>query len=279
MPYAHLIDGSKKISLAEFDPEESGGLKREEGVAQAQALGAELAELTDLLYFSGQNGLLILLQGMDTSGKDGTIRELIAFMHVQSTRVESFKVPTELEADHDFLWRVHAKTPPRGGVVIFNRSHYEDVLAPRIHKLIPKEQWQPRYEHINRFEELLHDSGTMLLKFFLHISKKEQKERLLAREQETEKAWKLNVGDWKERELWGDYTAAYEELLNRCSARHAPWHLIPANHKWFRNVAVLEAVVKALRPRREAWLGSLKATGERAMAELKAYRAQHGEPP
>jgi PPK2 family polyphosphate:nucleotide phosphotransferase len=269
----HVVDGSKHVRLNEIDPDDTAGLSREKGEKRLAELGAELGELEDLLFYAGQHALLIVLQGRDTSGKDGAIREILSFSNAQSVRVEPFKVPDEDEAAHDFLWRVHARTPRRGSVTIFNRSHYEDVLVVRVHGLVPEEVWRRRYDHIRHFEDLLLDSSTILLKFCLHISKKEQERRLLDREKETEKAWKLSVGDWKERELWDDYTAAYEDALNRCGTERAPWYVVPADHKWFRNVAVLERIVTALRPYRDDWLDRLAKIGSQAEAELAVYRA------
>jgi PPK2 family polyphosphate:nucleotide phosphotransferase len=272
MAYARRVDGSKKVRLRDFDTDETGKLKKEDALGRCEALGAELAELEDLLFYAGQHSLLIILQGRDTSGKDGTIRCLLDHSNAQSCRVEPFKIPNEEDLAHDFLWRIHARAPARGSVTVFNRSHYEDVLVVRVHNLVPEKVWRGRYDHINRFEELLQDSSTLIVKFYLHISKKEQEERLLAREQETEKAWKLSVGDWKERELWDDYTAAYEDVLNRCSTPRAPWYVVPADHKWFRNLAVMERIVETLRPHREEWMEALRERGEVAKAEIRAFR-------
>ncbi len=272
MSYAHRIDGSKKLRLKDVDPGETGGLSKEEGRLRADALGAELAELEDLLFFAGTHSLLIVLQGRDTAGKDGCIRRILDYSDVQSIRVESFKVPTEEELAHDFLWRVHQRAPRRGSLALFNRSHYEDVLVARVHGLVPEAVWKKRYAHITAFEELLLDSGTLLLKFMLHISKEEQEKRLLDREKETEKAWKLSAGDWKEREYWDAYTEAYEDALNRCGSARAPWFVVPADHKWYRDLAVLEQLVAALKPHREEWLASLRDRGEEAMREIRAYR-------
>jgi len=274
MAYATQIKSPQKVSLKDYDPGDKGGMEKEDGEALAQKLGDELSELAELMYAAGQNSLLIVLQGMDTSGKDGTIRAFLDYLNGQSASIASFKVPTPEELGHDFLWRCHAKTPVRGSTVIFNRSHYEDVLVVRVHGFVPKEVWKDRYEHINHFEKLVTTANTIVLKFFLHISKDEQEQRLLEREQDAEKAWKLSVGDWKEREFWGDYMDAYEDALGQCSTEYAPWHIVPANHKWFRNVAVLEAVVKALRPYRDGWMEHLKEVGAKAKAELKTYREE-----
>ena len=272
MSGAYRVDGNKKIRLEEIDPSQKNGLDKESARRRTDELGVELAELADLLYYASDHSLLIILQGRDGGGKDGTIRRILTYCNVQSLRVEFFKVPSLEEYAHDFLWRVHSRTPGKGHVSIFNRSHYEDVLVPRVHNLMPESGWRKRYDHINHFEELLHDNDTILLKFFLHISKEEQEERLLAREQETEKAWKLAVADWKEREHWEAYTAANEDAINHCSKPHAPWHVVPADYKWYRDLVVIERIVEALRPFREDWMASLAETGKKARKELELYR-------
>lgn len=273
MSLVHTLDGSLGFRLADYDPNHPRAIDKKEALRRIEELGQELAELEDLLFYSGRHALLILLQGRDTSGKDGAIRRILDFSNAQSCRVEAFKAPTQEELAHDFLWRVHRKVPGRGEITLFNRSHYEDVLVVRVHNLVPEEVWRKRYEHIHHFERLLTDSGTILLKFFLHISKEEQEKRLLDREKETEKAWKLSVGDWKERELWDEYTPAYEEALYRCSSPEAPWHVVPADQKWFRDLAILDKIVETLRPYRHGWLKSLESIGAKAMDELAAYRA------
>jgi PPK2 family polyphosphate:nucleotide phosphotransferase len=192
--------------------------------------------------------------------------------------VASFKVPTPEELAHDFLWRVHKQTPERGQVVIFNRSHYEDVLAARVHDLAPKSVWSQRFDQINAFERLLTDNQTILVKCFLHISKDEQEERLLAREEETVKAWKLAVKDWQEREHWDKYRKAYEDALEKCSTDHAPWHVIPADQKWFRNLAVSEILVKTLNRYRTDWEAKLEDVSRTALASLREAR-ETGEIP
>ncbi len=219
--------------------------------------------------------VLIVLQGRDTSGKDGTIRHVTGPLNSQSCTVASFKVPTENELAHDFLWRVHVHTPPTGHIKIFNRSHYEDVLVARVHELAPREVWSARYEHINAFERLLADSSTIILKFYLHISKDEQEKRLLKRETDPVKAWKLSASDWKEREYWDDYTRAYEDALDRCATKHAPWFIVPADKKWFRNLAVAEILRDALMPYRESWLEKLQEVGRERKQEIEAYRRSH----
>lgn len=273
MDYAMRIQQGSDVDLSQIDPAFHAGLDKEEAKELTRKLGEEMAELQELLFAVGQNGLLIVFQGRDTAGKDGAINRILEFVNVQSTKVYPFKVPTSVELAHDFLWRVHQKAPAKGDIAIFNRSHYEDVLVVRVHELVPDAVWRSRYERINEFERLLADSGTIIVKFMLHISKEEQEERLLAREQDERKAWKLSVNDWKERELWDDYTKAYEEALSRCNADYAPWHIVPANKKWFRDLAVAQAIVEALRPYREPWMRRLAEIGEKAKAELAEYRS------
>jgi PPK2 family polyphosphate:nucleotide phosphotransferase len=269
------IDGRKKISLAEFDPDFDGGLDKKEAEDRAMELEKELSELQELVYAAQETPVLIVLQGLDTAGKDGTIIHAMGSMNPQGCRVASFKVPTPVELAHDFLWRVHSEVPGKGNIVIFNRSHYEDVLVVRVHKLITEDVCKARYEHINGFEQLLAESGTIILKFFLHISKDEQEKRLLAREKDPTKAWKLSPADWKERELWDSYQSAYEEAINCCSRPHAPWYIVPANHKWFRNLAIAEALVKSLRPHREKWMDRLRKIGAEELKQLRAMRQTH----
>jgi PPK2 family polyphosphate:nucleotide phosphotransferase len=271
------IKPGSKVDLSDFPTEAPNSLTKEKAAERLEKLSEELDELEELLYAAGQTGLLIVLQGRDTSGKDGLIRHLLSVMNVQSCRVQGFKVPTAEELSHDFLWRIHAAAPPLGGVTVFNRSHYEDVLVVRVHDLAPEKVWRSRYEHINAFEKLLADSGAVILKFYLHISKKEQEERLLEREQDPVKAWKLSVGDWKEREYWDDYTKAYEDALEKCSTEHAPWYVVPADNKWYRNLFVTERILEALRPCRKEWMKHLEEVGEKAKAEIEAYRASQAE--
>ncbi len=247
-------------------------MTKEEAVAKLAELGKKLRDLQELHFAAGENPLLLVLQGCDTSGKDGTIRNIMQFMNPQSTRVASFKVPTPIELAHDFLWRIHQQTPGKGETVIFNRSHYEDVLVVRVHEYVAKEVWKKRYETINEFEESLTESGTIVLKFFLYISKDEQEKRLLERQRDPRKAWKLSVGDWKERELWDSYIEAYDDALGKCSTEDAPWHIVPANEKWFRDLAVVETIYEALKPYEAAWQAKLDAIGVKAMAEIAEYK-------
>ena len=206
----------------------------------------KLRELQELFYAERQRSVLICLQAMDTGGKDGTINHVLGAMNPQGCRVAAFRQPSVEEAAHDFLWRVHRAVPASGEVVVFNRSHYEDVLIVRVHNLVPKHVWSRRYDQINDFEQVLTEQGTHILKFYLHISKEEQLARFKDRLDDPTKRWKISEADYKERDFWDDYMAAYEEALSRCSTKHAPWFVIPANHKWFRNLAVARIVVEHL---------------------------------
>ncbi len=260
------------VELKEFDATDHGKLSEEEVIAKLTKLTERVSELQELMFAAGQTSLLIVLQGRDTSGKDGTIRHLLKFMNAQATRIAPFKVPTPIEIGHDFLWRIHEQTPMKGETVIFNRSHYEDVLVVRVHDIAPKEVWSKRYEHINNFEQLLADSGTIVLKFFLHISKEEQEERLIERENDPIKAWKLSVGDWKEREFWDSYSEAYEDALAKCSTKNAPWTVVPANHKWYRNYVITKAICEALESFEPQWQAKLAKLSEQMKAEVAEYR-------
>jgi PPK2 family polyphosphate:nucleotide phosphotransferase len=274
MSYAYKIIGNHPVKLSEFDPDYDAGLDREDGEEKLVKLSNELTDLQESLYAASENSVLIVLQGRDTSGKDGTIKAVMGPLNSLGCNVVSFKVPTEKELAHDFLWRIHQNTPGKGEITIFNRSHYEDVLVVRVHKLVPDRVWRGYYDHINQLEKLLADSKTIILKFYLHISKKEQEERLLAREEDSEKYWKLSAGDWKERQHWNDYTRAYEDAINRCSTPHAPWFIVPADKKWFRNLAVADAIVNALRPYRREWMKKLEVIGREEKAKIDQYRRQ-----
>jgi PPK2 family polyphosphate:nucleotide phosphotransferase len=232
-------------------------------------------------YAAGHTGILIVLQALDTGGKDGTINHVMTYFNPAVCWVKSFGVPTEYGASHDFLWRCHRATPPRGMISVFNRSYYEDVLVVRVHGLVPRRVWQSRYEHINNFEALLADGGTTIIKFFLHISKREQRDRLLARERDREKQWKLSVSDWAEHELYDRYVEAYEDALSRCSTAYAPWYIVPADHKWYRNLAVAQTLVDLLEPCRAEWRRELERRGRRALAAIvdQPERQLQGAPP
>ena len=220
---------------------------RDQAEAEFKQYRRELIELQRRLYAEGKQKLLIVFQAMDAGGKDGTIRNVFRGVNPQGVRVTSFKVPSKIELAHDFLWRIHKAVPAKGMIGVFNRSHYEDVLVVRVHNIVPESVWRPRYEKINQFEKLLHDSGTRILKFFLHISKAEQKERFQSRLDEPEKNWKFSMGDLEKRKDWDTYMEAYEEMLHQCTTDYAPWHVIPANRKWYRNLAITRTVVETLR--------------------------------
>ena len=274
--YAPVINGSGKVKLDRIDARDTAGLEKAQGIALAEKLGEELAELTNLLAYAGEHALLVVMQGRDASGKDGAIRKILEYANVLNAYVVPFKAPTPEELAHDFLWRVHANTPARGKLALFNRSHYEDVIAVRVHQLVPPEVWKARYQQINNFERQLADSKTIVLKFYLHVSPEEQYERLLEREEDPRTAWKLNVGDWRELPLWKQTTKAYEEALERCSSPELPWYVVPADRKWFRNVAVMQRVVAALRPYKQGWLATLKARRKQALKEIETLRQQMG---
>lgn len=243
----YLIQPEKRVHLSRLPTEETGGYKGVESAAPVLAKHRErLAKLQEVLYAGQQRAVLIVLQGMDTAGKDGTIRHIFSGVNPQGCDVRAFKVPTPLETRHDFLWRVHAAVPPRGMIGIFNRSHYEDVLSPRVHKVISGKTARERLEQINRFEESLFESGVVILKFFLHISRAEQTRRLQARLDDPEKHWKLSEADFDERRFWPGYEEAYEDVLSETSRRHAPWFVIPSDRKWYRNLAISKVLVEAL---------------------------------
>jgi PPK2 family polyphosphate:nucleotide phosphotransferase len=239
----------KKIHLDQWDPADTSAYKEDKDDAQKALddLALDLAKYQERLYAEHKHAILIVLQGMDTSGKDGTVKHVFDGANPEGVKVANFKVPTPLELEHDFLWRVHQKTPGKGEMVIFNRSHYEDVLVVRVHHLVPDPVWRQRYEEINHFERLLADEGATILKFFLHISKGEQKQRLLDRLNEPDKHWKFNPGDLAERDLWGDYMQAYQDALEATSTDWAPWYIVPADHKWYRNLVVAALLVKTLK--------------------------------
>ncbi|MCZ2144722.1 MAG: polyphosphate kinase 2 family protein [Anaerolineales bacterium] len=238
-----------KIKLKDYDPNDSrlfDGNKKDSKEALLK-LNTELAALQEQLYAEGKHRLLIVLQAMDTGGKDGVIRAVFEGVNPQGVKVASFKVPTPVELSHDYLWRVHQQTPGKGEMVIFNRSHYEDVLVVRVHQLVPEEVWSRRYQHIREFERLLADEGTTVLKFYLHIDLQEQAQRFLARVEDPTKQWKFNPGDLDERERWEEYMKAYEDMLNQTSTDWAPWYIIPANKKWYRNWLISKIVIKTLK--------------------------------
>ena len=235
-----------KIRLKDFDTRSSSDTTKEKALAICEENTAAIDELSYRLYAENARALLLVFQGMDTAGKDGAIRHLMQGVDAQAAEVHPFKKPSSLELDHDFLWRIHQKVPARGNIGIFNRSHYEDVLVVRVRNLVPRKEWSSRYDRINDFEKQLTDSGITILKFFLHISKEEQLERLQARLDNTNKRWKFSKADLSERKLWDDYQVAYTDALNKCNTTHAPWHIICADRKWHRNLVISSIVRNTL---------------------------------
>ena len=241
-----LVEPGTKFELGAVEPEAIGSTSREKATKKIKKLRERLAGLQEALYAEHQRSVVIVVQAMDTGGKDGAIKNLCSGLDPNGVHLTNFKYPSPEEWDHDFLWRVHHAAPRKGVIAIWNRSHYEDVLVPRVHKQISNAVWEERCEDINAFERLLTRNHVTMLKFFLHISKNEQKERLEARLKDPKKIWKFNPGDLKERLLWDDYQSTYEAAIRRCSTEHAPWHVVSANHKWSRNLVMLETVVAAL---------------------------------
>lgn len=236
------------FKLSRIDPAEPWGLDdKDEAKAQVLEMQERLADLQEVLYAGAQRALLVVLQAMDTGGKDSTIRHVFGPLNPQGVRVTSFKAPTSVELAHDYLWRIHRAVPPQGMIGIFNRSHYEDVLIVRVHELAPKSEIAKRYGQINAFEKYLAQNRVTVLKFYLHIDKDEQKERLQSRLDRPDKHWKFNVDDLAERKLWRRYAGAYEKMLNECSTRHAPWYVIPANRKWYRDWVITRIVLDTMR--------------------------------
>ena len=244
----YRVKPGSKVNLDEMNANDHSGFNggEDEAKDRAMALRVKLEKLQELLYAEHKHRLLVVLQAMDTGGKDGTIAKVFDGVNPQGVRVASFKAPTPPELDHDYLWRVHPHVPGKGEIVIFNRSHYEDVLVVRVHHLAPEEVWKRRYDQINDFERMLSEEGTKILKFYLHIDKDEQKQRLQSRLDDPTKHWKFNIGDLAERKLWSQYMKAYEDVLEKTSTDWAPWMIIPANHKWYRNLVVVETIVDAL---------------------------------
>ncbi len=276
MKYVWKVDqDDKKVKLKDYEPDFTDSHTDHDSADQElQELSHELNELQELLAAAQKNSLLIVLQGMDTSGKDGTIRHVLSHVNPQGCYVHSFKAPTQEELAHDFLWRVHKVTPGRGEMGIFNRSHYEDVLVARVDNLVSENIWSSHYEEINHFEQLLTKSGMIILKFFLHISYDEQGQRLLAREEDKDKSWKLSAEDWEDRKNWKEYEKAYEDALSKCSTGAAPWYIVPSNHKWYRNLAVAHTIVHSMRQYQDEWKSALEERGREELEKLKRLRAQ-----
>ncbi len=241
------------IRLRDFDPDFHAGLDKEATREQTTALCQRLAELQNLLYANADRAVLILLQGMDTSGKDGATKRLLEFVNPLEIEIANFKAPSAEELAHDFLWRVHQRVPRFGHIGVFNRSHYEDVLIVRVMKLQPERVWRARYEQINAFEKHLVENRVIVLKFFLHISKAEQAERLQERLSDKRKNWKFEAADLEMRARWAQFQHAYEDALNRCSTEWAPWHIVPADRKWYRDYVIARTVVAALEKLKLRW--------------------------
>jgi PPK2 family polyphosphate:nucleotide phosphotransferase len=243
----YRFEPGSKASLSDVDPDETDHYRKKKDVAkELEKQRRRIQDLQQRLYAENEQGLLIVLQAMDTGGKDGTIKHVFGGINPQGCRVSSFKAPSAEEANHDFLWRYHKSTPAKGRIGIFNRSHYEDVLIARVNTLVPEEIWRPRYEIINDFERGLTLGGITVLKFFLHISKDEQKRRLQRRLDNPDKRWKFDQSDIRERLLWDEYQEAYQDMINACSTEHAPWYVVPANKKWYRNLVVARTIADVL---------------------------------
>jgi PPK2 family polyphosphate:nucleotide phosphotransferase len=245
------VKPGSRVRLERRDHGETFGWTKERGEPETVKQLARLTELQDTFWAEAKRSVLVVLQGIDAAGKDGTILKVMDAFNPQGSPVTSFKVPTSEDLSHDYLWRVHQKTPRKGEIGIFNRSHYEDVLVVRVHGFVPPKVWSARYDQINAFERHLTENGTTVVKFFLSIDKDEQRKRFQARYDDPKKRWKFSMGDLEERKLWDDYQAAFDDALTKCSTRSAPWYVIPANHKWFRNLAVstiLADTIAGLKP-------------------------------
>ncbi len=237
------VKPGSKVHLKDVDPNATGEYKtKDDTKARLEELLGQRDDLQERLYAESKHSLLIVLQAMDTGGKDGALKRLLDGVNPAGIQTASFKAPSKEESSHDFLWRLHNRAPQRGFIGVWNRSHYEDVLIARVHNLVPEKVWRKRFKQINDFEEMLSENGTTVVKFYLHISKDEQKKRLQARLDDPDKHWKFSPTDLEERKLWEDYQKAYEDAINECSTKHAPWNIVPANHKWARDIALAERV-------------------------------------
>ncbi len=245
----YRIAPNQPVDLSHWDPDDKSlfPISKKEGKKLLKELNQELEALQELLYAEGKHKILIVLQAMDAGGKDGTIRHVFEGVNPQGVQVASFKVPSKKELAHDYLWRMHAQTPGTGEITIFNRSHYEDVLVVRVDELVPESVWSRRYEHIRSFEKILADEGTTILKFYLHINKEEQKERFQDRLDEPDKNWKFSLGDLEKRRQWEQYIQAYQDALGKTSTEYAPWYVIPANRKWYRNLVISTIIINTLK--------------------------------
>ena len=279
MAYATRVEGDGSFRLARIDPAEDGGLDEPEAEQRLAELTTELRELQELMFAAETNGILVILQGMDAAGKDVTIGNVFTAADPASCRVEAFKPPTPEEEAHHFLWRADRVTPGHGELVIFDRSYYERVLLPQVHDEFPADAIRRRFANINDFERLLREHGTIVVKIFLHVSEEEQGKRLEERENSLETAWKISPRDWRERQFWDAYMAAYEATINACVSPDVPWYVIPADHQWFHNLAVAEALIEHLRPYRKDWIEARNRRGEEQRAEVERARkgAEQGE--
>jgi PPK2 family polyphosphate:nucleotide phosphotransferase len=277
--YATRVEGDGSFQLGKIDPSEDGGLEESEAERRLAELTAELRELQELMFAAETNGILVILQGMDASGKDVTIGNVFAVADPASCRVAAFKEPTPEEEAHHFLWRADQFAPGRGELVIFDRSYYEQVILPQVHDELPEDDIRRRFANINDFERLLHEHGIILVKVFLHVSEEEQGRRLEEREANLETAWKISPRDWQERQFWDGYMTAYETTIDACASPHAPWYVTPADHQWFHNLAVAEALVEHLRPYRKDWIEARNRRGKEQQAEAERARnsAEQGE--
>ena len=280
MQVAWKVEAGSNVKLQDYDADyvdehTDPALAR----AELEIIGAELSELQELLAAAQHHSLLVVLQGMDASGKADTIFQVLSRVNPQGCEVHAFKAPTLRELAHDFLWRVHRVTPGRGVITIFNRSHYEDVLIVRVHNLVPEKVWSQYYAAINDFEDLLAQDDTILLKFYLHMSNEEQEKRLLARQVDKTDAWKLSTADWAERKYWDAYQEAYEDALSKCSTDEAPWYIVPANKKWYRNLLVARTLVDTLRPYKAQWLDKLVVRGKQELARIEKMQKEANQKP
>jgi PPK2 family polyphosphate:nucleotide phosphotransferase len=280
MQLAWKVEAGSKVKLQDYDPDYvDEHTDPAMAKAELEILGAELSELQELLAAAQHHSLLVVLQGMDASGKADTIFQVLSRVNPQGCEVHAFKTPTLRELAHDFLWRVHRVTPGRGVITIFNRSHYEDVLIVRVHNLVPEKVWSQYYAAINDFEDLLVQDDTILLKFYLHMSNEEQEKRLLARQMDKTDAWKLSTADWAERKYWDAYQEAYEDALSKCSTDVAPWYIVPANKKWYRNLLVARTLVDTLRPYKAQWLDKLVVRGKQELARIERMQKEANQKP
>jgi PPK2 family polyphosphate:nucleotide phosphotransferase len=242
-----IVSQGDKIRLSKIDPDDTGGASKKKACKLLVDLREQVSLLQERLFAEHERSLLILFQAMDTGGKDGALKALCFGVNPAGLEVARFKAPTQVELDHDFLWRAHKVAPNKGMIGIWNRSHYEDVLVVRVHKQVPKKIWKARYSQIRDFEKILCENGTTTVKFMLHISKDEQKKRLQARIDTPRKRWKFSPADVQERALWDDYQEAYEDAINCCATDYAPWYVVPANYKWARDLAIVEVVLRVLK--------------------------------